>query len=183
MLAVIGKGEAAARRNLRTRLVLERLTGKPQDDDYQSVDMANGIAREPLARDRYEQETGFLVRQVGFLQHLELMAGASPDGLIYQDGNLTGVLECKCRNAANHFEALTARIPSKAMPQLIHLLWLTGADFCDYVSYHPDFPERSQFVAARLMRDGLDLNGYEAKVRAFLTEVDEQLKQVESYAR
>jgi len=180
MLSSIKSGEAAGRRNLRMRLVLERLTGKPYESDFTTEDIKNGIAREPLARERYEQETGVMVKQVGFLSHNELMAGASPDGLIYEGGGLRGVLEIKCRNAANHYEALTTKIPPKAMPQLLHTLWLSGAEYADYISFNPDFPEGMQFVASRLVAP--DLKDYDAKVRTFLAEVDAEVEKARTYA-
>src|SRR5262245_64762264 len=77
MLATIKKGESASRRNLRTRLVLERLTGVSQESRYVSVDMQYGIDREPAALVDYEARTGYMVRRVGFCAHDELQAGAS----------------------------------------------------------------------------------------------------------
>ena len=184
MLAVIQKGEAAGRRNLRMRLVLERLTGKPQESDFQTVDMVNGVDREPRARDRYEIETGLLVREVGFLQHADLMAGTSPDGLIYIGDELRGVLELKCRNAANHYEALTKKIPAKALAQCVHHLWLTGAEFLDYVSYHPDFPDHMQYAMSRMYAKEFtdDISHYDRAVKVFLAEVDAEFQKASSYA-
>jgi predicted phage-related endonuclease len=186
LLAVIQKGEAAKRRNLRTRLVLERLTGKPQDDDvFESDDMRNGTLREPYARDRYEQETGRLVREVGLLVHPELMAGTSPDGLIYHGTRLAGVLECKCRNAANHYESLNAKIPAKAIPQCIHHLWITGAEYLDYVSFHPDFPDHMQYAISRMYTKEFadNLSAYERAARVFLAEVDAEYEKARTYGR
>jgi hypothetical protein len=64
------------------RLVLERITGRPQEDDYQNADMARGVELEPIALARYEAESGELISRVGFICHDELMAGGSPDGVI-----------------------------------------------------------------------------------------------------
>src|SRR5262245_11789428 len=92
MLARIKSGEAAARRNLRVQLVLERLTNTSQESGYVSADMQYGIDREPDAFAAYEAETGAVVEPCGFFAHETLLAGGSPDGMI--DG-LTGILELK----------------------------------------------------------------------------------------
>jgi hypothetical protein len=67
MLAKIKSGEAAGRRNLRLRLVLERLTGKPQESGFVSQAMQDGIDREALAFAAYEALTGEMVQRSGFL--------------------------------------------------------------------------------------------------------------------
>ena len=87
MLATIKSGEAAARRDLKTRLVTERLTNQPQEDGYINSVMLRGIELEPEARAAYEAATGHVVRQTGFLAHTELMAGCSLDGDIETSGN------------------------------------------------------------------------------------------------
>lgn len=182
MLSTIKSGEAAGRRNLRMKLCLERLTGRPQESDYDNDDMERGRDLQPVAEVRYEVETGDLLTPIGFLQHPELLAGASPDGVVMGDDRILGVVEIKCPKAAIHFEALQSKIPAKHLPQLMHLLWITGADYADYVSYNEEFPPAGQFVASRLEAASLDLAGYEKKVRAFLAEVDEELKKVAQYA-
>jgi hypothetical protein len=60
MLATIKSGEAAARRDLRTQLVVERLTGQPQEDAYVNAAMQWGIDHEAEAFAAYEAESGNL---------------------------------------------------------------------------------------------------------------------------
>src|SRR4051812_37881146 len=76
--ATIKKGESAGRRNLRIRLVLERLTGKSQETGFTTFDMERGAALEDEARRAYEARTGTLIDTVGFVGHDALMAGCSP---------------------------------------------------------------------------------------------------------
>jgi hypothetical protein len=81
MLATVkSKGEAAGRRNLRAKLVVERLTGEPQEDGFDSEWMRRGRELEPRAFDEYEAATGNVVRRTGFLSHTELPVGCSLDG-------------------------------------------------------------------------------------------------------
>jgi len=126
MLAAIKKGEAAARRDLRMRLVCERLTGQPADNGggYQSADMRWGVEHERAARMAYEARTGDLVRAVGFVTHDTLAAGCSPDGIV---GDGVGLIEIKCPKSATHFGIWqTNTIPPEYVPQLQHNLWITG---------------------------------------------------------
>lgn len=175
MLATIKSGEAAARRNLRVRLVLERLTGVSQDDTFQTRDMARGIELEPAAIAAYEAETGEFVRRVGFLQHHALMAGCSLDGLVAGGG----ILEIKCPRSANHLEYLRGEVPLEYVHQCQHNLWLSGADWCDFVSYDPRFPAGLQLKITRLTMTDQQRRAYELLVRLFLTEVDKELVDVQ----
>jgi len=97
------KKEATTRRNYRRELALERFTNMPQDSGYMSWAMQQGIAKEDAARNAYAVAKGVDVKLVGFVNHPSIKdAGASPDGLIGEDG----VLEVKCPEANAMFEML-----------------------------------------------------------------------------
>jgi hypothetical protein len=167
--ATIKKGESASRRNLRIQLVLERLTGKPQENGFTSFDMERGIELEPEAVGAYEAETGQIARTVGFIAHDELMAGCSPDGLAGD-----GLFDIKCGKAATHLDYLRGGLPQEYLTQLIHDLWITGAPWADFVSYHPDFPEYAQLKVTRIFAKDVDLAAHELNVRLFLNEVQQE---------
>lgn len=172
MLATIKSGEAASRRNLRTKLVLERITGRSQDKAFQSEAMKQGVEREPEARFLYEALTGQLVTETGFLSHETLMAGASLDGHI---GDFDGICEIKCPMPATHFEYLrTNVIPYDYAKQVLHALWLTGAPWCDWVTFNPEFPDLLQLRMMRVTRDEAAIEEYDTKARAFLAEVNRE---------
>lgn len=174
MMATIQKGEAAARRNLRTQLVLERLTGVAQDGGYQSQAMQQGTEREPEAVAWYEAEMGLLVQRTGFIEHDTLMAGASLDGHI---GAFEGLLEVKCPIQATHLDFIeTGVIPGDYFKQIAHQLWITGAQWCDFVSFNPDFPDGLRLKIERVLRSESVIAEYEAKARAFLAEVDAKVE-------
>lgn len=174
MLATIKTGEAAARRDLRMRLVCERLTGQPQTDDYSNSDMQRGVRLEDVARARYEAHAGVLVdTSVGFIAHDTLAAGCSPDG-VAEDG---AVLEVKAPRAARHVGYLKAGVvPAEHRAQLLHQLWVSGAPAVTFVSFNDDLPEHLQLFVVRLERDDDELAAYEQKARAFLTEVDSEVE-------
>lgn len=174
MLAKIKSGEAAGRRNLRLRLVLERLTGKSQESDYVSPAMQAGIDREADAFAAYEALTGQVVWRSGFLAHTSLMAGCSLDGHI---GDFAKLMSIKCRQPAAHYDFLrTGSIPADAMAQIRHELWITGADEHDYFSWNPDFPPELQSKIRTVTRIDADVPGYEREAVKFLAEVDLEFK-------
>src|SRR5581483_7089769 len=158
--ATIKKGESASRRNLRLRLVLERLTGRSQENGYTNADMERGVLLEPDARGAYEAETGIVVQSVGFIAHDELTTGCSPDGLPHD-----GLIEIKCRKAATHLEYVRGGLPEEYRLQIIHGLWLTGARWADFVSFHPDFPEPLRLKITRIAATDVDLPAHELQVR------------------
>lgn len=170
MLAKVKAGEAAGRRDYRVQLVTERLTGCPQEDGYQSAEMKWGNEQEPFARMAYEAATGIIVRQTGFLALDEIMAGCSLDGDVEK---FTGIVEFKCPKSATHIAYLSdGGLPSKYRPQVTHNLWVTGAQWCDFVSFDPRLPENLQLLIVRVNRADVDLAAYEAEALAFLAEVE-----------
>ncbi len=173
MLAKLkGPGEAAARRDLRLQLVVEKLTGQPQDEGFVSFDMKRGEYMEAEARLAYEAESGNLVRSIGFVQHAELAAGYSPDGVV---GAFDLLLEIKCPRSATHLRYLREqRLPAEYVGQTQHALWITGAPGLDFFSYDPRFPAALRTFSIHVARDEQAMRAYELIVRMFLREVDEE---------
>lgn len=174
ILAKIKSGEAAVRRNYRIRLTLERLTGKAIDS-YESFAMRQGGEREAFAREAYEAASGNLVDLIGFVQHDTLLCGVSPDGFIDSDG----CLEIKAPEPAAHLEYLRATVPGEYMAQCQGAMWLTDRQFCDFVSFNPDFPPKLQLYVQRIARDESYITTLAAEVIVFLKEVDDLVAQLE----
>ena len=176
MLATIKNGEAAARRDLRAQLVVERLTGQPQEDGYINAVMQRGIDKEPDAFANYEAVSGNLVRRTGFIRHDSLMVGCSLDGDV---GEFAGIIECKCPKSATHLGYLKAKgVASSHLPQIWHNLWVTGAAWCDFISFDDRFPEGLQLFVHRVPRVEIDMVAYEKNALRFLQEVDDELAAV-----
>jgi putative phage-type endonuclease len=173
MLATIKSGEAAARRDYRLELVLERLTGQRPDDSYINAAMQRGVELEPKGLEAYQTRSGLTVERTGFLSHTEHMAGCSLDGHI---GDFAGILEIKCPRSANHLAIVRAgEVPTKYLPQITHNLWISGAAWCDFLTFDPRFPSPFQAAILRVERDEAAIAAYEAKVLAFLREVENEL--------
>lgn len=177
LLATTKTGVSASRANYRAQLVCERMTGKAEES-FESAAMKWGTENEPFARMAYEAETGLIVEETGFIQHPELMAGASPDGLVGTDGGF----ECKCPNTATHIETLLKGMPTKHAPQVQGCMWLTGRKWWDFVSYDPRMPEKLQLYIQRIPRDEEYIAKLAAEVSIFLSEVDQLVAELEKKA-
>lgn len=166
ILATTKTGPAASRANYMAQLVCERMTGKVEES-FESTAMKWGTENEPFARMAYEAQTGLIVEETGFIQHPEMLAGASPDGLIGADGGF----ECKCPNTATHIETLLKGMPAKHIPQVQGCMWLAGRKWWDFVSYDPRMPEKLQLYVQRIQRDEEYIVKLESAVMTFLLEV------------
>lgn len=180
MLATIKTGEAAARRDLRLQLVCERLTGVSQEEPFINAAMQRGIDSEPLAFAAYEALTGQVVRRSGFLTLPTTMAGCSLDGHV---DDYAGILEVKCPKSATHLRYLRGGVvPPDYKPQILHNLWITGAAWCDFLSFDDRFPAPLQTFLVRVPRVDIEVLAYEKTALKFLAEVDAEVDAVRGEA-
>lgn len=176
MLSAIKSGEAAARRDLRMQLVCERLTQTLQEDAFVNAAMQRGIDMEPLAFTAYEAKTGQFAERTGFLAHNTLAIGCSLDGHV---GDFEGILEVKCPKSATHLRYLRGGVvPTDYLPQITHNLWVTGAKWCDFLSFDDRFPEALRTFLVRVDRDEKAIAAYRDKALGFLEEVDREVAAV-----
>jgi len=119
-------------------LLAEYVTGC-HEDNYKNKWMELGTEREPDARAYYQFRTDSEVERVGFVYKDERrLTGCSPDGLL-ESGR--GGLEIKCPKASTHVKSLlSGSISAQYWPQVQGSLWITGADYWDWLSYHPEMP-------------------------------------------
>jgi hypothetical protein len=164
-------GETEGRRKLRDRLVVERLVGHALDDDtYVSRELQRGIDMEGAAAGAYEAQAPTLVRWSGFLSHNTLMVGCSLDGHVGDP--LVGIIEIKCPKEVTHYRYLRDGIvPEEYEAQALHNLWVSGAQWLDFVSFDDRFPEGKQLFVVRVERDNDAIAAYAAKALTFLEEV------------
>ena len=177
IMTTVKYGEAAAVRNYRAQLVAERLTGT-KEDTWTSPAMQWGIDYEPLARLRYELTSNNEVLECGFFSHDTLMAGASPDGLIGEDG----LIEIKCPISATHIDTLKSQnVPKLYYWQVVGQMWITGREWCDFVSFDPRMPRNAQLFIKRVERNEDDIADLEEAVSNFLNEVDREEQFIKQY--
>lgn len=173
LMAKTRSGPAASRKNLITRLAVERLIGTCVET-YSNAAMQRGTELEPAAIEAYENDQLCAVEFADFILHPKLpYVGISPDGLVGDDG----LVEVKCPTAeAKHYEAL--RFGSHADEykwQIQGQLWVTGRSWCDAVSYDPRFPDGLQLAIVRVDRDESAIAELEAECIAAQSEVAEQV--------
>ncbi len=164
---ILSKG--ATRANLCTDLALERLTGVPLAGSFENNATRQGKEREAEARRAFEVEHGTLVQTVGFIRHDTLAAGASPDGLIGDEGGL----EIKAPMPKAHSQVIrTRKVPSVYVPQVQGNLWITRRRWWRFASYNPDFPPELRLVVIDVYRDQAYIDRLAAEVEVFLGEVE-----------
>ena len=132
-------------RGLTNLLVAQRITGWIEPT-YQSPEMFRGVMDEPLARDLYSAtyapvtEVGFMVREFDGCK-----LGYSPDGLVGDDG----LIEVKSRAPKKHLATILAdEVPAENMAQIQAGLFVSGREWCDYLSYCGGMPMWRRRVTA-----------------------------------
>ena len=175
VIATTKSGYSASRANYEAQLICEILTGKPAES-FTNAAMQWGTETEPLARAQYELKTGNMVNQIGFVVHPMIeQAGASPDGLIGEDG----CIEIKCPNTSTHLDTLLSqKVPSKYITQMTWQMVCTGRKWCDFVSYDPRLPENLQLYIERIELDEEYGKKLESEVKGFLEEVNEKVEKL-----
>lgn len=161
-------GWGASRANYCAELVAERLTGQPADR-FVSGPMQWGKDCEPQARSAYRFYTGNAVEKIDFVEHPSIaMSGASPDGLVLDDG----LIEIKCPSTSVHIATLLgAPIDPAYLTQMQWQMACTGRDWCDWVSFDPRMPEDMALHIERVERDDKRIKELEGLVADFLAEV------------
>lgn len=174
ILAKTKTGASASRQNYLIELALQRIT-KTIEPSYTNDAMAWGTATEPQARVAYEVKTGNFVDQVAFIDHPTIEGfGCSPDGIVGE-----GLIEIKCPNSATHWEYFKYnRPPQKYVIQMQAQMAVTGAKWCDFVSFDPRFPERSQLLIVNIPRDNEFIVYMEAEIKQFLIEVEQEVERI-----
>lgn len=176
-LAKTKAGWGASRENVMARLIVERLTGKPQDGFTNSA-MQYGTEMEPEARDAYEFYQDCEVEQVALVRHPMIQwTHASPDGLVGHDG----LLEIKCPNSATHLATLeSGSIPHRYQLQMLWQMACTDRSWCDFVSYDARMPPKMRLFIKRFHADAARIAELEKQVVAFLAETDTRHRALEA---
>lgn len=146
--------ETAAYRNLIAEIAASCFDLEDDSERFVSADMERGTLLEPEARRFYEEIKGVEVEQVGFIlpeNDYDDWVGVSPDGLV----NDNGCIEIKCPKLSTHIYYIAKnQLPSVYKWQVYGLLWVTGLEWCDFMSYYPNakpfivrvFPDESIFT-------------------------------------
>jgi putative phage-type endonuclease len=172
VLAKTKSGWGSSRANYEAELIAERLTGITQER-YTNSAMAWGTETEPQARAAYEFYSDLSVEECGFIIHPKIkMAGASPDGLIGDDG----LVEIKCPNTATHIDTLlNVTVPHKYVVQMLFQMACAGRSWCDFVSYDPRMPEDMRIFIKRIEADQRVIGVMEQEIETFIQDLDAKI--------
>lgn len=176
VIARTKSGWGAGRKNYAAELVAERLTGAPAHKMLSTPEIRWGNETEPDARAAYEFYRGIEVVEVGFVDHPSLpMSGASPDGLVGDDG----LIEIKCPNTSTHIDTLMGgSIPDKYLVQMLWQMACAGRQWCDFASFDPRMPEDMRLHVIRVQRDDARIAELEKDVALFLGEVEQTVAEL-----
>ena len=149
-------------------LVAERMGATIES--FSNEYMQRGTELEADARSAYEFIKDAAVSEVGFC--LEGIIGVSPDGLINDDGGL----EIKCPKETTHISYLDdGGLPLIYKPQVQGSLWITGREWWDFMSYHPQLPP----LIVRVYRD----EDYIKNMEKVITKFSEDMLELEQKLR
>jgi predicted phage-related endonuclease len=171
LFATVKNGEAAGRANLRERLVLETILGRPEIVDLKHIKaVAQGIEREPMARSAFECETGQFVTETGFWLIDGLRCGASPDGLVGDNA----LIQIKCPEIKAHMATWRKpqKVPTVYVKQVQWELWVTGRALSYFMSWNPEFPDDMQTVVIPVERDPVMHEQFFLAAQQMFREVD-----------
>ena len=131
-----------------------------QDVKRSSPAMRWGNEYEDTAREVYEMATGKSVMDEPFqkLKGYENYVGGSPDGRV---STMDGIIEIKCPfNPAVHLEHLSWKEPKDLLTgnpqyyaQVQTNMLITGADYCDFISYSPLYRNKLDLGILTVPRD------------------------------
>lgn len=193
--------ESAARRDLRVRLALERVTGESQERAFDNTDLQRGRELESEALAAYEGRSGHLMSGVGFVSRDDLPIGCSPDGVLVGEwlgyGVFRGGVDVKAPRPANHLTYLKnpSALVADYEAQMCHTLLVTDAPWWDLASYCPQFRSLGlDLLIVRCLRAGqppacfdggalnraqaVDVAAYELLARQFLREVESEVQSI-----
>ncbi|VVE85158.1 lambda exonuclease family protein [Pandoraea sputorum] len=153
------------------QVAIERISGQPCDEGFNSWQMKRGQEMEPLARMEYEAQTGNFASESGIVLTDDRLFGYSTDGLVGDDG----LIEIKSLvSAIGVLEMWRDQDLSEYMHQIQGGLWITGRKWCDFVMYAPQLESvNKQLFCRRVERDEAFIDVMTQKLLAFAETVNE----------
>ncbi len=120
--------------NYAFRTAIERISGTPLDEGFETWQMRRGHDLEPAARLAHETAAGVMVQRAGFVTTDDGRFGASADGLIGDDGGS----EYKCLVSPEGLrEVLLSDDISEFTDQIQGCMWITGRRYWHFALYCP----------------------------------------------
>jgi predicted phage-related endonuclease len=103
------------------------------------------------------------------------MTGASPDGLIGEDG----LIEVKCPTTKTHLQTLlNGRIPEQYRPQMQWQMACTGKEWVQFVSFDPRLPVEYQLFLDIEHRDEDEIAFLAKEIEALEIEIATTMEKI-----
>lgn len=154
---VMAKGSGATRTNYMVKMICEILSGEPTKE-FKSKYMQDGNDNEPIAREIYQNITGFTIKQSGFWYIENEKLGGSVDGEPEED--TSGIIEIKNVIPAEQIRLLTTgKIKGEYLKQINTNLYIREKQWCDFVSVslgdeeNGELPDKYKVKIIRVFRD------------------------------
>lgn len=147
------------------QLAGERVCGT-QDESFHSAMMDRGAEREKEAVQFYELTKDVEIHRVGvcYLDE-DKKFSCSPDGLVGEKG----LVEIKCPMIATHVAYLMDDdLPTEYFQQVQGQLFITGREWCDFLSYYPGLKP----LLIRVLRDEEFIKKLESALKEFGKQLD-----------
>ena len=153
------------------RLAVERISGEPLDEGFQTWAMKRGNELEPDARACHEIMINTLVTKAGFIMTDDEVFGASADGIIGDDGGS----EYKCLIDPSRLRTiLIEKDIDQFKAQVQGCLWITGRKWWHFGLYCPALKSiGKEFTLVEVKRDENYIEELELNLIAFNTYVED----------
>ena len=170
-----GRGNAPSKTSetYMIELITEIITGSAKPF-FENDAMRWGTDTEDQARAMYELNSGNEVEEVAFIEYSEYI-GVSPDGLIGDDG----LLEIKCPTSTTQIKrALSDSYSEDYKSQIQMQLWVSGREWCDFLSFDPRIDCDASYLLERVYRDEGFIADMALKTISFVENMLEQLNKL-----
>ncbi|WP_416398081.1 YqaJ viral recombinase family protein [Allohahella sp. A8] len=177
LMAHEGKAFGEPAKQYAVNICIERAIGRPVGGGFSNSHMERGHEQEGLARALYEAETFSTVSNGGFFELDDI--GCSPDGLVYDDGEV----EIKSVIPAIHFANIKRQTIDPVYKwQIIGNVHFTQRDWIDSISYCADFPPDKQLYRCRVYREKTqdEFKRLMARIDEFRKLIDKTAKVIDS---
>ncbi|MDQ2140926.1 YqaJ viral recombinase family protein [Alcaligenaceae bacterium B3P038] len=147
------------------RLAIERISGQPLDEGFETWSIARGHELEAAASVAHEMAAGLVIEHAGFVLTDNSLFGASADALINDDGGS----EYKCFVSPEKLRNILLEDDwSTLADQVQGCLWITGRKWWNQCLYCPGLePVGKHFTRLRVERDDNHIEAMETKLMQF----------------
>lgn len=129
-----------------TELVADRIASEPSRSFKWNPQTRAWHELEPIARWLYELDTWYTVTMIWFVMYNDYV-WASTDWCIFDWDKIIWIVEVKSLDNVAHLQILLDQwCDSWHQRQVQMELLVTGAEWCDFIAYNPNFWDQSLYV-------------------------------------